>query len=117
MTKNYISREAAIEALNKMLIEDAKTYPMSADAEEKEFNFGVYQGEAWAIKCVNALPSADVKPVVHGKWLTVENTMWCGGGYWKCSNCDQGFGFAAFFEADSWQFCPNCGADMREVQP
>ena len=65
---SYIDREAAIEALNKMLIEDMKTYPMSANAEEKEFNFGMYQGETWAIKCVNALPPADVKPVIHAKW-------------------------------------------------
>ena len=59
-----IYRKAAIEALNKMLIEDMKAYPTYAEADEKAFNCGICQGEAWSIKCINSLPPADVKPIV-----------------------------------------------------
>ena len=47
----------------------------------------------------NAIPSADVQPVVHGEW------KWRNGG--ECSKC--GFHNDNF----DYNFCPNCGADMR----
>lgn len=46
---------------------------------------------------------ADVRENVHGEWVeTVSGAV-------KCSIC----GKLDIFE---WNFCPNCGADMREVQ-
>ena len=52
----------------------------------------------------DAIPAADVRPVVRGKW---ENA---GSDVWKCSVCG--------YEILPWNagenFCPNCGADMRE---
>ena len=47
--------------------------------------------------------AADVRPVVRGKWKRNER------GNYNCSNCKSEhnavFGF---------NYCPNCGADMRE---
>lgn len=51
--------------------------------------------------------AADVRPVVRGRWQTVG----IGAGE-RCSVC------GAHFIGDSpmdWEFCPNCGADMREA--
>ena len=47
---------------------------------------------------------ANVRPVVRGKWITVKHPLY------ECSICgsvyqDVGYGF---------NYCPNCGADMRE---
>lgn len=52
------------------------------------------------------VPAANVRPVVRGKWI------WDGYVYdvpWQCSNC------GVSHDADS-NFCPNCGADMRDEQ-
>lgn len=51
-------------------------------------------------------PSADVAPVVHGKWAHLGGDEWC------CTNC----GFVITTEG-SWEnptenYCPNCGAKM-----
>ena len=56
------------------------------------------------------LSTADVKPVVRGKWETVmldHKRMGCRPTAHYCSECHQITWFRTFF-------CPNCGADMRE---
>ena len=53
-----------------------------------------------ARKAIRALPPAD-RP--QGKWKPKHN------GYWTCSECGLSFLFYA-----KGNFCPNCGADMRE---
>ena len=57
------------------------------------------------------LPAADVRPVVRGEWeFEYENLdeqiEYC------CSVCDW-----IGVNANEYKFCPNCGADMREVTP
>ena len=55
---------------------------------------------------LNAIPAADVRPVVHGKWImnSLESCY-----YYKCSVCGGEV-------ATRWNFCHHCGADMREVE-
>ena len=55
-----------------------------------------------AIDSITHLLAADVRPVRHGRW-GVKN---------ECSEC----GCQPWFERDihTLNFCPNCGADMRE---
>ena len=79
----YIEREAAIESL-----------PVAWDS---------------AINALRNAPSADVAPVVHGRWLgwgksgtpTYEN-------YGTCSVC----GEDAEIYTEHRNYCPNCGAKM-----
>ena len=63
---------------------------------------------------IEKLPNADVQPVKHGEWHG------SGDGYadgrlvldeWECSCC--GTYFDEWDEKPTWNFCPNCGADMR----
>lgn len=56
------------------------------------------------------LPPADVRPVVRGRWIG--ETVWSDRGInvhamRECNNCHK------VRVVDN--FCPNCGADMREV--
>ena len=51
-----------------------------------------------------SIPAADVRPVVRGVW--VEN-----GWSIRCSICGYDMPFS------TRNFCPNCGADMREERP
>lgn len=64
------------------------------------------------------VPAADVRPVVRGH-DTGEDRYFC------CSEC--GYGVDDVFESGSkgvlvfehnktWNFCPNCGADMRQKE-
>lgn len=62
-----------------------------------------------AMYVIDMLPSADVRPVVRGKWKMDSDRP----DALICSACDHAF--------DVWKwdhqwmhFCPNCGADMRD---
>ena len=52
---------------------------------------------------LNAIPSADVAPVVHGKWIFDDPKRFIT----HCSNCN----WVNVHYA--WHYCPHCGADMR----
>lgn len=52
---------------------------------------------------VNEIKPADVRPVVRGKWKVTSI-------YIKCLECGE------CFMLIPQNFCPNCGADMRETK-
>ena len=96
----YITKEAALQAFEWG---DADVF--------EEYGYGYNSGfSRESIKdTINAIPSVDVAPVVHGQWIS-KNTS----GYdWTfvCSNCGyiDGYPFN-----DRHNFCPNCGAKMRQ---
>ena len=76
----YIEREAAIESL-----------PVAWDS---------------AIYALRNMPSADVAPVVHGRWIEQEKYTF--GVMYDCSIC----GNRILDTGHSWKYCPNCGAIM-----
>lgn len=91
----YISREAA------MLEIDAADFVIDAN----------FEGGATLLYCddvvgrLSAIPAADVRHVRHGRWVDG-----------KCDNCGEHAPYwclaTTFHESN---YCPNCGADMREV--
>lgn len=56
---------------------------------------------------VRALPSAEPKPK-KGKWMPENRTM---DAFWVCSACK--FPSEAHAANILYNYCPNCGADMR----
>lgn len=56
---------------------------------------------------VDLLPTADVAPVRHGRWLAVQEKRLFGDHYFLCSNCKSRNGLMI-----SFNYCPNCGARM-----
>lgn len=85
---DYIEREAAIERLAKLM----QLQPSTARA------------------IIEAIPAADVRPVVRGKWEPVVAANEDGSPYQagiRCSECGH-------FDVLEFNYCPNCGADMRE---
>ncbi len=56
-----------------------------------------------AIYVLDAIPAADVAPVVHGRWVDngIPDSILSG-----CSVCGFTCGSSSFF------YCPNCGAKM-----
>lgn len=95
----YITKEAAIQVFERGKADVIEDY---GDG----YNFGFSRG---IIKsAINALPTADVAPVVHGRWEP---------GNPICPVC--GKDKFKDLDADIWcdwlpPFCPNCGAKMNE---
>ena len=86
--RDYIEREAAMAAACKALCHPGVLCPDFKCAEVRD--------------AFNAIPAADVRPVVRGKWEYNP-----GDNIPYCSEC--------MMPQDSeCNFCPNCGADMRE---
>ena len=91
----YIDREAAIQALCKLCLANG--------------NCG---HTCRKILALEAIPAADVRPVVKGKWVNM-------GDFCSCSACsgtrlkeiNTVYGKAIWIKYD---FCPNCGAEMKE---
>ena len=61
-----------------------------------------------AVSCVRAIPAADVRPVARGKWRLYSPLT----DTYECDKC----GYQVIDESFRTNFCPNCGADMREKQ-
>lgn len=74
------------------------------------------------LEAVNAIPAADVKPVVRGKWVQKREQITIDSYWirWECSEC-------GYCRAKGWEhssdgkkpianLCEMCGADMREVE-
>lgn len=55
---------------------------------------------------VDSVPTADVVPVVHGRWERRRNV-------WYCTNCGKGYKITyGAVAANMHNYCPHCGAVM-----
>jgi len=89
----YIDRQAAIDSLLGWAAQLTETYGKN-DEYVKCLESAAYN--------IEQIPAADVRPVVRGKWEYNP-----GDNIPYCSEC--------MMPQDSeCNFCPNCGADMRE---
>ena len=84
---DYIDREKVIELIDYHQEEyfEAETY------------FGLLKEDFMQ------LPSADVAPVVHGRWILDDPQ-------YLLSHCSECHGFNSI--GYKWEYCPNCGAKM-----
>ena len=66
------------------------------------------------VKFLNALPAADVRENKRGEWIVLDE---CSNEGIYCSKCHTKiFDFTHKPKKKLSNFCPNCGADMREEQ-
>ena len=103
-TKDCISRQAAIDALEEIDCSDGDGLSaLKCDAVDD------------AIVTIKALPSAQQKRK-KGRWIYGEHDIAMCDGY-RCDKCgffvpwDYKFKFIDFI--NDYHFCPNCGSDMR----
>lgn len=59
---------------------------------------------------IEDLPAADVVPVVHARWIYVEETLATSSG-WCCSACRRPRWLSPDVP-EVFKYCPNCGAKM-----
>lgn len=94
----YIEREAIME------------FPIRKDRCDKEranehFIFGIES----VLEYVENLPAADVAPVVRSRW------RYCGF-LVECQSCGEIYSRHGGNAGKLWNYCPNCGAKMQEVE-
>lgn len=83
----YIDADALVAKFHKMGLGENSLI-------EKLFADGVYA-------VIDTFPTADVYPVVHGRWILCDTRLLP---FYKCSECKN----ISFYYA----FCPHCGAKM-----
>ena len=95
----YIDRKALLDRMNDYCVRNCPdtTYCISCfmtDAKE----------------IVDSQDAEDVRPVVHGKWVWKD---YC----FQCSVCSHNLHAEPRAIAEGYyNFCPNCGTDMREAE-
>lgn len=69
----------------------------------------------WYAKKIKALPTADVAPVVHGRWDDSGRYTFPGGSTAvRCTNCGCAL-TESEYHLNNWNYCPVCGAKMDGV--
>ncbi len=98
----YIEREMAVA-----LIEEKQKELCPVGRYGRGYVYGTdrerYDNWDEIIDALSAIPTADVAPVRHGRWIKKPGQR-CSGRY--CSECD-------CHEPCERNFCPNCGAKMN----
>lgn len=67
--------------------------------------------DAIDIKDVDAIPSADVAPVRHGRWIEPPR-LYYGAKQYECSLCYSDTFWNKHSITEKYPHCPNCGAKM-----
>lgn len=95
---DYISREDAIKRIAE--VQDKAT----SGTEDVTY----YR----AIKIIRDIPVTDVQPAKRGRWINVDTLK--ESKHWKCSCCKGMIETAHCCYDCYYNYCPNCGADMKE---
>ena len=94
---DYIKKEDAIDMLQK----HAERLTHQTNISLSNVRSGVMTAK-WLIE---DMPTADVRENVKGEWIDRGKDMMI---RWQCSECGRK-------DIHIYNFCPDCGADMREV--
>ena len=86
MAKEYIEREATIEAI-------------MSDPPDAHY-------PSWYIDRIKTLSAADVAPVRHGRWIASHDE------FCACSICK----YPVYVGWNKTNYCPNCGAKMDKEE-
>ena len=70
-----------------------------------------WDGKETLREIMNSVPTADVAPVVHAEWVSMERPH-SAKDVCKCSNCG-----VVVTPYEFWHYCPACGAEMEVETP
>ena len=75
----------------------------------------LHHGARQAYHKIRNLPAADVVPVVHGKWIDGADSFGAKRDKYRvCSRCNICVPCVTEVAEQYWQYCPNCGAYMKD---
>lgn len=108
MDDKYISKEKALNLIEH----NDKVYHYA----DKQYEDIVYATTQKICEVVAEIPSADVQPVLRGKWESSQRTIETGTVY--CSNCAIEYYISDLQTVGDCNgivhYCPNCGVRMNE---
>lgn len=65
---------------------------------------------------IDNAPTIEAVPVVHAEWKRTDITTEDGWAMYCCSNCNfHTEYYYSLYAKPEYNFCPNCGADMRKA--
>ena len=108
---DYISRQKLAMHLVDVQYGEA---PAGRVLENIEYKRGVYDGLGMAIAAVEGIPAADVRPVVKAIPITVYEFLMDDDGT-QLHKTQVGCMCPICGSTGVINYCPNCGADMREA--
>lgn len=71
-------------------------------------NREIIQGLEIAVADLGDMPTLEVRPVVHAKWIFVNDKCGCS----NCRNCLSYDGNGVVLDLSHLPYCPHCGATM-----
>lgn len=80
---------------------------------KEEYNKGWNDCRRYFVQIIESQTAADVAPVVHGRWIRFKEHDSCYV-HMRCSECSAYWSDPS--HADSFRYCPNCGAKMDEEE-
>ena len=110
MSNNLISRSALIETINKITFYSVHNGEFIDGAGLKDV---AYYRERDIYRAIIEAPTVDERP--KGKWIK-RGYIGCDTQFYWCSVCEYERSYDAETGLDDYNFCPNCGADMRSAQ-
>ena len=100
-----ISRQSAIDALARMM---PRSYTPDGSHPADEEIFRTQEVFADCIEALEILPSAHPEERKKGAWISEGRII-------RCNKCKIGYATVKGMKsALTYNFCPNCGADMRK---
>ena len=87
-------------------------YINADELKEQMVKYGWKHPDSTVHEFVDDMPSADVRENIHGEWKE-EPSIFPNNPFVRCSECGEEALLDENGVAKS-NFCPNCGADMRE---
>lgn len=116
MSGRYIDADALLKTFNDFpCLWVQYTIAGHSDEDIKNIVSGVLKkAKETIIAEINAQPTADVVEVKHGRWIKDRLCSTSGGTYGvrRCSVCEDYYQDVGY----GWNYCPNCGSDMRGAE-
>lgn len=96
---DYINRAALLDDVYKSKIENP--HSLSRDRAMHSYEHDHF------LAMIDAVPAADVAPVVYGEWSHLGGDEWC------CTNCGNVIHTEGSWERPEQKYCEECGAKMN----
>lgn len=90
------------DVLREMMYHEA----FETDSDMQKWDSGCWIRYKMFENVIEKVPTVEAKPIKHGKW---DGKPIAGYSTVRCSIC----GTAYLENTGRWNYCPNCGADMR----
>ena len=93
----------------------AEVESLDAESNNRTYESAMKDMLRFFLVMIDEQPTIEAEPVRRGRWISYgSDTAYTK--YYRCSLCDYEIaGYAESNDLIKYNYCPNCGADMREA--